>query len=76
MATRLDHLEMVLERRWYDCSNCRRLPSSYRSALVGGCAHFSRQSVEVFYAFIYFVNNARRYTGDGARLYTGLIATW
>ena len=37
MATRLDHLEMVLERRWYDCSNCRRLPRSDRSALVGGC---------------------------------------
>ena len=37
MATRLDHLEMVLERRWYDCSNCRRLPRSDRSALVVGC---------------------------------------
>ena len=37
MATRLDHLEMVLERGWYDCSNCRRLPRSDRSALVGGC---------------------------------------
>ena len=37
MATRLNHLEMVLERRWSDCSNCRHLPRSDRSALVGGC---------------------------------------
>ena len=37
MVTRLDHLEMVLERRWSDCSNCRHLPRSDRSALVGGC---------------------------------------
>ena len=36
MATRLDHLEMVLERQWYDISSCRRLPSSDRSALVSG----------------------------------------
>ena len=37
MATRLDHLEMVLERPWYNISNCRHLPSSDRSALVSGC---------------------------------------
>ena len=37
MATRLDHLEMALEKRWYDCSNLRRMSSSDRSALVSGC---------------------------------------
>ena len=36
-GTRLDHLEMALEKRWYDCSNFRRRSSSDRSALVSGC---------------------------------------